>query len=247
MTVADLQAAKRVVLDYYDDLDRASIEELAAVLRKHTTDDYSWRGMHPWHEQAGADAVAERFWVPLRESFSPIQRRPDIFLAGESVVDDDADVWVCQMGHLLGLFDQPWLGIPPTHRMCFHRYAQFHRVRPAEAVDQRVRVGLVQGRAGRVGRGEGRLVRAVVGRQPDDGAGGGPHPGRECERPHDRVLRAGQRRVADGEGHLEVAAAATGRDAAGEVHVGRPEGPEERAVGAHDGARRADLLEAHLR
>ena len=32
------------------------------------------------------------------------------------------------MGHLLGLFDRPWLGIPPTQRMCFLRYAEFHRV-----------------------------------------------------------------------------------------------------------------------
>ena len=32
------------------------------------------------------------------------------------------------MGHLLGLFDRPWLAIPPTQRMCFLRYAEFHRV-----------------------------------------------------------------------------------------------------------------------
>ncbi len=125
--MADLQHAKRVVLDYYADLDSATVDDVAAVLRKHTTDDYAWRSVHPFGEQDGADAVAERFWVPTIEAFAPLQRRPDVFLAGESVVDAP-DVWVCQMGHLLGLFDAPWLDIPPTRKMLFLRYAEFHRV-----------------------------------------------------------------------------------------------------------------------
>ncbi len=32
------------------------------------------------------------------------------------------------MGHLMGLFDAPWLGIRPTRKMVFLRYAEFHRV-----------------------------------------------------------------------------------------------------------------------
>ncbi|MEM9465976.1 MAG: nuclear transport factor 2 family protein [Actinomycetota bacterium] len=127
--MAELQLAKRVVLDYYADLAIAGVDDVASVLRKHTTDDYAWRGMHPFYEQEGADAVADAFWIPTLEAFAPLQRRPDVFLAGESVVDDgDPAVWVCEMGHLLGLFDRPWLGIPPTRKMVFLRYAEFHRV-----------------------------------------------------------------------------------------------------------------------
>ena len=32
------------------------------------------------------------------------------------------------MGHLMGLFDKSWLGIPPTGKMAFLRYAEFNRV-----------------------------------------------------------------------------------------------------------------------
>lgn len=127
MTAA-LGGAKRVVLDYYDALDAADSGALAEVLRKHTTDDYRWRGVHPFGELEGADAVADAFWGPTRRSFSSLQRRPDVFLAGANVVGDEPQTWVCQMGHLLGLFDQPWLDIPPTRRMAFLRYAEFHRV-----------------------------------------------------------------------------------------------------------------------
>ena len=123
-----LQQAKRVVIDYYNALDSAREDEIAGVLGEHTSTDYAWRGVYPFHEIAGADQVAERFHGPLHQSFAPIQRRPDVFLAGANTEGAAGDTWVCQMGHLLGLFDQPWLDIPPTRKMCFLRYAEFHRV-----------------------------------------------------------------------------------------------------------------------
>lgn len=36
--------------------------------------------------------------------------------------------WVCSMGHLMGLFDAPFLDIPPTGRLCFVRYCEFSQV-----------------------------------------------------------------------------------------------------------------------
>ena len=41
--------------------------------------------------------------------------------------DEDA-TWVVVMGHLVGLFDKAWLGIPPTGRLCFVRYVEFLQV-----------------------------------------------------------------------------------------------------------------------
>jgi len=123
---AGLQHAKTVVRDHLDAIDAAPSGGLAEAISQGVTDDYLWRGVHPFYEQMGAEAVASVFWEPLRAAFSPIQRRPDVFLAGENSAGEGT--WVCEMGHLLGLFDQPWLAIPPTNRMCFLRYAQFHRV-----------------------------------------------------------------------------------------------------------------------
>lgn len=42
------------------------------------------------------------------------------------------------MGHLIGLFDQPWLGIPPTRRIVMLRYAEFNRVGGDRIVDRDV-------------------------------------------------------------------------------------------------------------
>lgn len=121
-----LQRSKAVVRGHLAAIDGAPTRALADAIAAGVGDDYRWRGVHPFDELEGAEAVASGFWAPLREAFSPVQRRPDVFLAGENTAGDG--VWVCEMGHLLGLFDRPWLAIPPTRRMCFLRYAQFHRV-----------------------------------------------------------------------------------------------------------------------
>jgi hypothetical protein len=131
-----LQQAKAVVLDYQADLAKAigqdagtgRADQVRSVLTAHTAPDYLWRGLYPFYEQTGADAVVDTFWAPLIASFSALSRRPDVFLAGHNDADDGQSVWVCQMGNLLGLFDEPWLDIPPTNRMTMIRYAEFHRV-----------------------------------------------------------------------------------------------------------------------
>jgi hypothetical protein len=84
--------------------------------------------MHPFHEQRGAEAVAEAFWAPLLQAMTRLQRRPDIFMAGLNEIDGCRSVWVVCMGHLMGLFDRPWLGIRPTGRIAMLRFAEFHRV-----------------------------------------------------------------------------------------------------------------------
>ena len=120
------QENKQLVINYYARLDAATDNDIHRVLSHHVSDDYLWRGMHPFYEQRGANAVAEVFWKPLRRSFASLQRRMDVFMAGRS--DIDGTEWVCSMGHLVGLFDADWLGIPSTGKMGFLRYVEFNRI-----------------------------------------------------------------------------------------------------------------------
>ncbi len=124
--MSDYQHNKSLVLRFYDELDKASGDAINEVLKRHTTEDYFFRGMHPFYEQKGARDVADVFWKPLRSAFRPIQRRQDIFMAGTSEIDGTD--WVCSMGHLMGLFDEDWLGIPATRKMAFLPYADFNRI-----------------------------------------------------------------------------------------------------------------------
>ena len=122
------QAEKRVVREYYEALDNAELEGIAAVLKQYTVADYTWRAFHPFHLQTSAEVVSKLFWQPFRNAVRHIQRRLDVFFAGGNFIDDSGSVWVCSMGHLMGLFDAPWLGIQPTGKMIMLRYAEFHKI-----------------------------------------------------------------------------------------------------------------------
>ena len=126
--MTDFQPAKALVRAMHADLAAAPPAGAAEALARHVAPDWRWRGMHPFHELRGPEAVAAAFWTPLMSSFTRLQRRPDIFLAGRNEIDGFESLWVASMGHLMGLFDRPWLGIRPTGRIAMLRYVEFHRV-----------------------------------------------------------------------------------------------------------------------
>ena len=122
------QAEKALVRAHYDALAKATPDTVVEVLAERTVPDWHWRGMHPFHEQRGAEAVAEVFWSPFLTSMMHVQRRQDIFIAGRNEIDGFKSVWVISMGHLMGLFDAPFLGIPASRKITMLRYAEFNRV-----------------------------------------------------------------------------------------------------------------------
>ena len=58
-----------------------------------------------------------------------------MFFAGANDCDDGQTTWVVNVGNFLGLFDEPWLDIPPTGKMVFLRYAEFHCVVDGKIVE----------------------------------------------------------------------------------------------------------------
>ncbi|MGP6089350.1 ester cyclase [Antarctobacter jejuensis] len=133
--MVDFQAEKLLVREFYRRLDGANIQNLPAILAEYTTDDCLWRGFHPFNELTGPEEIAERFWQPFRQSLTRMQRRMDIFMAGRNEMDGFSSTWVVSMGHLMGLFDQTWLGIAPTGKMAFLRYCEFNRVEGGKIVE----------------------------------------------------------------------------------------------------------------
>jgi hypothetical protein len=130
-----IHAAKRLVRDHYAAMGTANAGTIGAVLSERVSPDWHWRGMHPFYEQHGAANVACTFWTPLLTAMSSVQRREDIFFANENSLDGEDGIWVVSMGHLLGLFDQPFLNIPATSKITMLRYAEFNRVLDGKIVE----------------------------------------------------------------------------------------------------------------
>lgn len=137
----DRQQAKQVVLNYFADLEAAAPGDIAAVLERHVTDDYCLRAVHPFNVIDSAADVANSVWAPLATSFTSLQRRQDIFMAGPNLIA--GDMWVTSMGTFLGLFDKPWLGIRPTRKIALLPYCEFHRVADGRITESALWVDVV--------------------------------------------------------------------------------------------------------
>ena len=126
--MGQFQAEKQLVRAFQSELDGAALAGIPHVMQRYSSPGLVWRGFHPFGLLQGPDAVAEGFWQPLRRALSALQRREDIFFAGRNEIDGFASTWVVSMGHLMGLFDAPWLGIDPTGKLVMLRYCAFYRV-----------------------------------------------------------------------------------------------------------------------
>ncbi len=85
----------------------------------------------PMGDLAGPDALFDRAYRPLLDAIPDLERRDFIVMAGPSGTDQ----WVGCAGHYLGVFERPWLSIPPTQRAVFMRYAEFFRVVDNQVVE----------------------------------------------------------------------------------------------------------------
>ena len=114
--MGDFQTEKALVLELYKALDTAPAGAHQEAMAGLVSDGYLWRGFHPFNELKGVESVAEQFWAPLHTSLTSLQRRLDIFLAGDNRIEGH--------GRLGGLDGTPHgpvrhrlAGIPPTGKI----------------------------------------------------------------------------------------------------------------------------------
>ena len=141
MRIDEIQTAKAIVLEYFRQTEAAPPDGIAATIRQYAAADYHFRGVHPFNELDGAEAVAATVWQPLRESLNAMQRRQDIFFAGPNFID--GTLWVTSMGKFMGLMDNPWLGIPPTGKIVFLPYCEFHRIENGRIAESALWVDII--------------------------------------------------------------------------------------------------------
>ncbi len=116
--------------------------DMAAALREQVAADASWHVFHPINELAGTQAVMDQFYSPLQAAFPDLERRTDLFFAGQWTSPPEGEVgysapqvrgegwWATAMGHYIGTFRQPWLGIPATGEPAVLRFGEFYRWQP---------------------------------------------------------------------------------------------------------------------
>ena len=137
------QEEKQLVRRLNQNIDSAGADDIYEVLRRFYAPNALWRGFHPLNEQTGPAAIAKTFWQPLKRAFTALIRRDDVFFAGRNEIDGFQNTWVASMGHLMGLLDAPFLGIPATGKIVMLRYAEFSRVEGDRITEQAMFVDLL--------------------------------------------------------------------------------------------------------
>ncbi len=196
---SEIAAAKAVVLEHFEALDQAEASDSADALGRNTSANCRFHFVHPFNEAVGAQEASRLFWEPIKACFSPLQRRQDIFFAGRNRVDQERSVWVISMGHLLGLFDHPFLGVRPTRHATMLRYAEFNQVENGKIVDNTVFFDVLnfmhQAGAEALPPSTGATM-VTPGPRTHDGLLFGDHPAEEGKTTLDLILRMIDRLVA---------------------------------------------------
>ena len=74
--------------------------------------------VHPFNDQKGADAYANKVLGTLQNAFEGLYRRDDIFMSGTF----DGQNWISATGYSVGRFARDWIGIKATGKLSYLRY-----------------------------------------------------------------------------------------------------------------------------
>lgn len=125
----NFQNEKKLVLNFFNELEKCKTKDLKKTISKYVSKNFYMRCTHPFNELYGVEETATNLWSPIKKSFSPTQRRLDIFYAGINSLNNDGDVWVSSMGHFLGIFNNNFFGIKSNHKPVLLRFAEFYKVK----------------------------------------------------------------------------------------------------------------------
>lgn len=109
--------------------------DLAAVrgaLHAVCAPDVVFRLAYPFEDTIGVDAFVDKVYAPLLAAWPDLERRDWIVIGGPT--SEGAD-WVGCGGSYVGVFQAPWLDIPPTGHMAHMRFHEFYRFEDGKIVE----------------------------------------------------------------------------------------------------------------
>ena len=78
----EFSTEKKLVRSLNGDIENADCKTIENVLKSFVSDDYEFKGFHPYGGEKGVSATeaCERFWRPMLNAIRSMQRREDIFI-----------------------------------------------------------------------------------------------------------------------------------------------------------------------
>lgn len=132
---------KAIVRSYQAAFDEGEASDVKDVVKSYVDENAKVYACYPFDECSTPAELVKGLWEPLKQSFTRMKRREDVFMAGNNSAGEGK--WVMSMGHFAGLFDKPFLGIRSTGKLAFLRYAEFFEVRENKIVSHAIFFDLI--------------------------------------------------------------------------------------------------------
>lgn len=124
-------------LDSFEAEGRAAIETAAAGIFDPGADI---NASHPINEAAPGAGYVTDIIAPVMAAFQGCTRQNYVVIGGEYLGTE----WVTSTGYFHGHFDRPLFGIPPSHRLAYLRFGEFHRMERGRIVQSHVYLGFAE-------------------------------------------------------------------------------------------------------
>lgn len=116
--MTDRSDHKKLLADFLDEIGTCELDDIEQVVHSYSHENAVWEIFHPFNTLNGLSEVCQEFWQPLKLSFPDLEVRQHFAIAG----DFEGQEWVSTLGHVMGSLSSPWIGIPPTHQVCYLRF-----------------------------------------------------------------------------------------------------------------------------
>ncbi len=129
-----LSAAKKFFNQYRDALYNCTESKLADRLTDLSSEECAVRLANPMGDVRGAKELYEVGFAPLLSAIPDLERRDYVVVAGYQ----GDEVWIGCGGNYMGVFERPWLGIPPTGHLVTMRFIEFFRIDDDRIVESKL-------------------------------------------------------------------------------------------------------------
>ncbi len=123
---------RAVINKFCNSLYDLDIGKLPGQLAEIFDPDCQFHLMHPFSDFNGPQALFTTVYSPIINAIPDFERRDYIMISGPSTESGD---WVGCCGHYVGVFERPWLDIPPTFHPVAIRFHEFFRIENGKVVE----------------------------------------------------------------------------------------------------------------
>ncbi len=142
MGIATQQSAenKRVYLRFLDAFANGDLPGVTEAAQAIFAPDAAVNASHPVNEARAGDGYTADVIRPIMNAFSGCTRQNYTVLGGEYLGTE----WVTSTGYFHGHFHRSLFGIPPSNKLAFLRFGEFHRMEGGKIVESHVYLGLAE-------------------------------------------------------------------------------------------------------